>query len=101
MVTGADPGTVYSTITAIDHQGIYPGSTFYLNVDGQRFEGTEEIVLTPPLIAALRSGQVAHFQWSPWPSGGIREDSVRLPGFSGAYAECIAYFARAAMGMPA
>ena len=81
-------------VTAITGDGLYPGSTVYLSVDGQRFAGEESIRLTPELLSALRAGTTAHISWSPWPWGTREETAVAMRGFSDAFAECEAFIHR-------
>jgi hypothetical protein len=80
--------------TAITGDGLYPGSTVYLSVDGQRFAGEESIPLTPELLSALKGGTTAHISWSPWPWGTREETAVALRGFSDAFGECEAFIGR-------
>jgi hypothetical protein len=83
-------GLTWRYLTAITGDGLYPGSTVYLSVDGERFSGEERIELTEDLLAALKNGERVFISWSPWPWGDRRETSVSLSGFSTAYDKCLA-----------
>jgi hypothetical protein len=78
-------------VTAVDGDDVYPGSTVYLAIDGERFSGEERILVTPSLLDALLRGSTAHIEWTPWPYGGVRETSASLSGFASVYDECSSF----------
>jgi hypothetical protein len=76
-------------VKVVTGEHLYPGHPVYLMIDGQRFAGEEHIP-----IAALKGGQEAHVEWTPWPSGGREERVMDLDGFGAAYDECVAEIER-------
>lgn len=90
FLTVTPPSDIYATTYGFTvtepSYGIYPGSTVYAEINGQRWSGEERIWITPELKAALLSGGTMNVSWSPWPWGDRDEASISLKGYRG---ECL------------
>lgn len=78
-------GKIYGIVFPLDH--IYPGSTVYVSVDGQRFSGEEKVGKNA--VEAMKNGAIVHISWRPLYPEGNGKGRLDLDGFLDAYNRCV------------